>query len=170
MKKGLMLLLLACMVVLPAVAYAEPPDDVFGVFTYEPAGCLLDRWAGDNEFLLGCTDSGVYYEGGTFVGYSYETYDVILHGSQGGYIFEHGWYRGTVTIEEATVVGRTGTLVLEFIGTSPGDIFVWNGTWRIVSGTGDLADLRGSGSWETYGPSTPFTVEYVGKMKFTGIE
>jgi hypothetical protein len=165
MKKGLMLPLLACMVVLPAIAYAEPPDDVLGVFTYTPTGCAETRWAGDNEFMLDCGDTG-WYEG-TFVGESEEEYEVVLHGSEGNFVFEHGWYRGTVTLEEATVAGRTGTLVLEFIGTSPGDIFVWDGTWRIVSGTGGLEGLHGNGKWLTI---APLTVHYEGKMKFTGDE
>jgi hypothetical protein len=165
MGKGLMLLLLACIIVLPAVAYAEPPVDVLGVFTYTPTGCAEIRWAGDNEFMLDCGDTG-WYEG-TFAGESEEEYEVVLHGSEGNFVFEHGWYRGTVTLEEATVAGRTGTLVLEFIGTSPGDIFVWDGTWRIVSGTGGLEGLHGNGKWWTI---APLTVHYEGKMKFTGDE
>ncbi len=45
-----------------------------------------------------------------------------------------------------TVNDREGTLVLQLIGKKPADSD-WAGTWVILSGTGDLANAHGGGTW-----------------------
>jgi hypothetical protein len=163
MKKLLVTLLLVCML-LPTVAHAGPPQDVEGYFVYTPNEDCTIRWAGDNEFWRDCTDWGEYYAG-DFLGDSEEVYDVILHGSQGNYVFESGWYKGIVTLT-GTVLGRSGTVEILFIGFSEGDIFAWTGTWRIVGGTGDLAGVHGQGDWgSSEDPEYP-GVHYWGKVHF----
>jgi hypothetical protein len=119
--KKLLLALFVVGLVLPMAAYAEPPQDVQGYFVYTPNEDCTIRWAGDNEIWRNCTDWGDYYDG-DFLGDSTEVYDVILHGSQGGYVFESAWYKGTVTLD-GTVLGRAGTMEILFIGFSEGDIF-----------------------------------------------
>jgi len=51
-------------------------------------------------------------------------------------------------------MGKTGTLEMLFVGTSPGGtngINNWTGTWRIISGTDELANLHGQGVfWNNY--------------------
>lgn len=163
MKKLLVTLLLVCMV-LPMASlsvYAGPAVDVQGDFTYTPTGCEEERWAGDNQFLLGCADVGDWYQG-DFAGVSEEEYRVVLHGSQGNFVYEYGFYKGTVTFA-GTVAEKTGTLKLKFVGTSPGDIAVWSGTWRIISGTGELANLRGNGVFWSNGL---MDVHYEGQIHF----
>ena len=160
MKKALMLLLLACMM-MPMAVYAGPPTDVEGDFTYVPTYCEEERWAADNQFLLGCHDTGDWPQG-AFVGTSTEVYDIVLHGSQGNFVYEYAFYMGNVTFT-GTVEGATGTLEFLFIGTSPGALDVWDGTWRIISGTGELANLHGNGVFWATGLGA---VHYEGQIHF----
>lgn len=145
MKKVLLALFAVCLV-LPMAAYAEPQTDVVGDFTYLPTGCDEERWANDNQFVSSCHDTGDWYNG-DFAGTSEEVYSVAFHGAaEGGFMYgyEYAFYKGNVTFT-GTVDGKTGTLELLFIGRSPGALDDWNGTWRILSGTGELANLHGNG-------------------------
>lgn len=50
---------------------------------------------------------------------------------------------------DGVVDGKEGTLVLRLVGNKPAD-GGWFGTWVILSGTEDLADIKGQGIW--WGP------------------
>lgn len=169
MKKMLLLLLLVCFI-LPAVAYAGPPEGVEGYFTYVPNMDCEERLANDNLIWRDCTDVGNYYSG-DFLGTSTEVYDFVMHGFQGidslGLpMYDYGWYKGTVTFT-GTVAGREGTMVIMFVGKSPGDIFTWSGSWRIINGTGDLANIHGQGVWgNSEDPDHPGAVHYEGVIHF----
>jgi hypothetical protein len=118
---------------------------------------------------------------GTF-DYNYETvYQEEAHGRTILYALEHeqwtGSFDGTahavfiVLVDEAgamtvdlfstftgTVNGKTGSLVIHLIGEKPSPEEDWAGDWDIVRGIGDLADLRGQGTWGGpgyEGPSPP---------------
>jgi hypothetical protein len=167
MKKGLMLLLLACLV-LPMAARAGPLQDVDGYFTYVPTGCEAERWANDNFIMRDCADVGDYYYG-SFLGDSTEVYDFLMLGRNPDVPippadFEYGFYKGTVTFD-GTVFGEAeGTMQILFVGFSPGDLFTWSGTWRILGGTGDLAGIHGQGEWgSSQDPDYP-GVHYWGKI------
>ncbi len=161
MKKVLFLALLTICLVLPIAAHAGPPVDVQGDFTYLPLGCKEERWANDNQFFYDCADTGDWYQG-DFSGTSTEEYDVVLFGSQGNFVYEYAFYKGTVTFT-GTVAGRTGSLVIKMVGTSPGDVANWTGTWRIISGTGELANLHGNGvTWN----NGLMDVHYEGQVHF----
>lgn len=175
--KKLLILLLLLYILLPVAAYARSPhEDVDGFFRYVPAGDCEQYLAADNLIWRNCTDVG-FYEYGTFIGDSTEVYDLIMHGFKEFTppeppfpplpVFEEGWYKGTVTFT-GEVDGRTGTMVIMFVGKSPGDIFVWSGTWRIISGSGGLANIHGGGTWENADPegSHPGYVHYAGEMHF----
>jgi hypothetical protein len=167
--KKVLFVLLTIGLLLPVTASAAPPDDVDGYFVYTPTGCAEIKRAGKNEIGRDCADVGDYYHG-DFLGISEEVYDLVLHNSQGDlsqniFDFERGWYKGTV-IFTGEVEGRTGTMQIMFVGKSPGDIFVWSGTWRILGGTGDLANIHGNGAWaSSEDPNLP-GVHYWGKIKF----
>jgi hypothetical protein len=163
MKKTLMLLLLACMM-MPMAVYAGPPVDVAGDFTYAPTGCDEERWANDIQFVSSCHDTGDW-PSGDFVGISEEVYSVAFHGAaEGGFMngYDYAFYKGNVTFT-GTVDGKTGTLELLFIGTSPGALDDWSGTWRILSGTGELANLHGKGVFWATGLGA---VHYEGQVHF----
>jgi hypothetical protein len=159
--KKVLLVLLTIGLVLPMAAHAGPPVDVEGDFYYFPTGCEEERWANDNQFLLNCADTGEWYQG-DFSGTSTEEYDVVLHGSQGDFVYEYANYKGTVTFT-GTVAGKTGTLELKMVGTSKGDVANWSGTWRIIGGTGELANLRGNGVHWSNGL---MDVHYEGQIHF----
>jgi hypothetical protein len=165
--KKVLLALLTIGLVLPMAAHAEPPVDVEGYFTYIPT-CGEPHWANDNEVYRDCTDVGDYYAG-DFLGTSTEVYDVVFHDSQGNFVYEYGWYKGTVTFT-GTVYGRGGgaedTVLIMFVGKSPGDVFTWTGSWRIIGGTGEFANLQGQGFFgSSDNPDYP-GVHYEGKIKF----
>jgi hypothetical protein len=61
------------------------------------------------------------------------------------------WYTGLHTYEDFTVDGNTGIVVIQTVGKCPGVYPTpWEGTWKIVSSSGDLAGLTGQGTW--WGP------------------
>jgi hypothetical protein len=76
--------------------------------------------------------------------------------------YEYAFYKGNVTFT-GSVDGKTGTLELLFRGTSPGAVDDWNGTWRILSGTGELANLHGNGVFWANGL---MDVHYEGQIHF----
>ncbi|MBN1811945.1 MAG: DUF3224 domain-containing protein [Anaerolineae bacterium] len=162
MKKVLVALLLVWLV-LPVAVHAGPPTDVEGDFVYVPAVVSL-RQAGDNLFLE-ATDTATWT--GAFVGTSTEEYVVVLHGATGvfgtpDFGFEKANYKGTVTFT-GEVEGKTGTVEILFVGKSPGDLADWTGTWRIISGTGELANLHGTG---VFWNNAIMDIHYEGQIHF----
>jgi hypothetical protein len=115
-----------------------------------------------NMFMVGCTDTGDWYQG-DFDGESTEEYNLILF-KFGGVNFDHGFYMGRVTFE-GTVLGIEGTVELLMQGSSPrpGSLAYWVGTWRITGGTGDLENIHGSGSFESNGL---LDIHYEGQVHF----
>lgn len=153
MKKVVLVLLLVCMI-LPMAVYAGPPIDAQGSFVYTPT-IVSERWADGNYFIY-ATDTAIWE--GTFEGKSTEEYVAVLHSS--GVFF----YKGTVSFT-GTVEGRAGTLEILFVGKSPGTLVDWTGTWRIIGGGGELANLHGNGTfWNT----APLNIGYMGRIHFDG--
>ena len=162
MKKVLLTLLLVCMV-LPIAVHADSPVDVAGDFVYIPAIVSLKQ-AGSNLFI-DATDTATWT--GAFEGTSTEEYVVGLHGSTGvfgtpDFAFKEAIYKGTVTFT-GEVEGKAGTLEILFVGKAPGDLADWTGTWRILSGTGELANLRGTG---VFWNNAPMDIHYEGQVHF----
>lgn len=67
--------------------------------------------------------------------------------------------------------GKWGTLEMRVVGSSPDVPTGWEGKWVILSGTGDLANLRGQGTWwgPGYDPANPLEygkIDYSGKIHF----
>ena len=152
--------------------HAGPPVDVAGDFVYVPVPVGL-RQAGDNLFL-DAIDTATWT--GDFEGTSTEEYVVVLYRTSGGldildpaFTFDQGFYRGTATFT-GEVQGREGTLEILFEGRSPGSLADWTGTWRILSGTGELANLHGTGIFynntDQYGNKIPCDIHYEGQIHF----
>ena len=175
MKRGLMSLLLVWLL-LPVAVHAGPPVDVSGDFVYVPVIVGLKQ-AGDNLFL-DATDTATWT--GAFEGDSTEEYVAVLYRTTGGldifdpaFTFEHAFYKGTV-IFTGEVQGRMGTLEILFEGRSPGDLADWTGTWRILSGTGELANLHGTGIFynntDDVGNKILGDIHYEGQIHFDPAE
>jgi hypothetical protein len=125
------------------------------------------RILGARAYVHGTYEREMAPRDGNFQGESTEVYDVVLFGSEGVLppdlpVFEYGHYKGIVTLT-GTVLGEEGTLEILFVGTSPGDIAYWTGTWRILSGTDDLANLHGQGTFES---NDLMDIHYEGKVHF----
>jgi len=135
----LVILMIALLAVFPVPVSAGPSENVSGLWQYQP---FLEgiRFADGNTFME-TFENGKW--SGTFSGTSTEDGKVVLH-SSGAWSF-----RGIISFV-GEVEGRSGTLTMIAIGTTPDDFTDWTGTWVILSGTGELANLHGQGTW--WGP------------------
>ena len=69
------------------------------------------------------------------------------------------------TLFTGTVLGKSGTLVIKWVGNTKNDLGYWWFEWTILSGTGELANLRGQGTG--WGPGPEFLDEY-GEVELSG--
>lgn len=141
------------LVLAPAVlSYAMPPEPASGTWTYVLTHLEVTKEAGDNIFRYG-EEIGTWH--GTFEGTSEDYFELVVHP------------KGFVTCQgridfEGSVNGRSGTMVILFVGKKNLETGLWSGKWVILNGAGDLVNLRGHGTWD--GPS--FSLEYAGQIHF----
>jgi hypothetical protein len=168
-KLGMLaIVVMMMMVVVPLPASADRPVDAAGEWTYIPDVPSLDKIVGQGTIIdtpLGAlplgpnvfisnTDVGTWT--GTLEGTSYEDFVVVIHK-------KHATYHGSMTFD-GCVMDSCGELVIRTNGSGPWPpLDVWSGTWVIVSGTDELSDLRGQGSW--WGPLGD--LDYDGKVHFS---
>ena len=139
MRKMLSAALIVCIVTLLSTlstpVYATPSTTVSGTvdYTFEVTGM---RVADGNLFLY-----AIEWETwmGDFEGTAVAFFRVEMFSSG----FWNVWLRSTFT---GTVDGKYGTLVIQLVGKKP-DGEDWYGQWVIISGTGELANLYGQGTW-----------------------
>jgi hypothetical protein len=141
MSISLIVLMALSLVALPALA--GPPQRAEGLWQYQPF-ILGVKEAGCNTFLT-TFENGLWT--GTFEGKSTEDGKVVIH-CNGAWSFN-----AIVTFSELTVDGKSGTLKMSVVGTRPDGLADWQGKSVILSGTGELANLRGQGTW--WGPGAP---------------
>lgn len=162
MKKRSLLLIAVLMVALLSAlsvsVHAGPPTMAEGLWEYQPF--IEDMRFADGNTFLETFENGKW--SGTFSGTSTEDGKVVIH-SSGAWSF-----RGIVSFE-GDVNGRSGTLTMHVVGTRPDAFTDWTGKWVILSGTDDLATLRGQGTW--WGPGAPDVglwgdIYYSGKIHF----
>ena len=164
MKKMLSIALLVGMVALMfsqlASVYGQQPTPVSGSFdyTFQVTG---DRLADGNYFLYATEWEN--WEG-DFTGTSVAVFRVEMFRSG----FWNVWLRSTFT---GTVNGKSGTAVIQLLGKKPSGED-WYGQWVVISGTGELANLRGRGTWwgpgyrsDTKAPGDP-DIYYSGQIHF----
>lgn len=170
------MVLVGLLLVLSAPALAGPPEEVEGYFNYVPTGCAYERWAGDNYIGRECDDTGEYGyvpgvpgTAGDFIGDSTEVYEITLHDANPENPFGDftmGWYKGIVEFEGTVLGSDEGTMWIQYIGKSPGNIFLWSGTWQILDGRNGLKGIHGGGTWESCPPGGDFGVCIEGKVHF----
>jgi len=157
MRKMLSAALLMCMVALlstlSTAVHATPPTTAEGRWYYTPYPSP-PRWADGNQFIYGYEYSTWT---GTFDGTSYDVFTVVVHPSGFRYV------EGLIDFD-GTVMGKSGSMVIRFVGKGTGTppTVEWSGQWVILSGTGELASLCGQGTW--WGPAK--AVYYSGKIHF----
>ncbi len=159
---------------LPSTAIAGASQKAEGLWQYTPFLALNVQTIPDGlvRFIPprsdGPVDISTVFESstwtGTFNGVSTDIAGSIIH-------WDTGWWNffGFVDFEQVTVDGKTGGLFMLVEGSKP-DIFAeWRGTWTIVDGTGDLANLVGNGKfWGPGAPGLALTgdIYYDGKIKW----
>ena len=160
MKRATLMVLSLVMVlsVLSISASASPPTTAGGLWQYQPF-ILEARTAGCNMFLH-TFENGLWT--GTFEGTSTEDGKVVVHCSG-------AWSFNAIVSFEGEVDGKVGTLTMSVGGSAPDEFTDWQGRWVILSGTGELANLRGQGTW--WGPGAPDVglwgdIYYGGKVHF----
>lgn len=139
---------------LPA-AQATSPVAAEGTFDYTFE--VIDmKEANGNTWLY-----AIEYEDwvGSFEGTSEAIFRVELFSAG----FWNVWLRSTFT---GTVLGAEGTVVIQLVGKKPAGAD-WFGQWVILSGTGELANLQGQGTWwgPGFGPVSPM-IYYSGQIHF----
>jgi hypothetical protein len=83
--------------------------------------------------------------------------------------FKMTWHSNDVitgsgkTVFTGSVDGKSGTCVIMWVGKTINEEFWWSFKWIIISGTGELSNLRGKGT--CYGPGPP-GVEMTGWIHF----
>jgi hypothetical protein len=160
MRKMLSATLLICTAaLLPTLlivaVHATPPEAVSGYFdyTFEVTG---SREADGNVFIY-AKEWEVWV--GSFKGTAESVFRVEMFSAG----FWNVWLRSTFA---GWVNGEYGELTIQLVGKKPaaGD---WYGQWVILSGTGDLANLHGHGTWwgPGFGAAGP-DIFYAGNMHF----
>jgi hypothetical protein len=156
--KRMLLTLLTLSVILSMLsvpALAGPPTAAEGLWQYKPT--ILDERVADGNIFLETSEEGIWT--GTFEGESTEAGHVVIHSS--GF-----WsFRAIVSFSEVTVDDKTGTLEMSVVGKRPDAGSDWQGRWVILGGTGELATLRGQGTW--WGPGAPGPGEW-GDIPYAG--
>ena len=189
MKKKLFVLL-AVILILSTVAIAAsatPPENAQGYWYYRPTKdpFLGAKFANGNMFLT-IADEGFWT--GTFNGDvncsedlpEIEPPDILAENC--GVSTDIGWvvihsneswfYRGIVSLDPVTVDGKLGTLEMRVSGSRPDALTDWDGgKWVITGGTGELAGLRGQGTWSGPGwlgidPNVYGVIPYSGNIHF----
>ena len=161
MRKKISIAILVCMVALlstvwiPAVHASTPgkkPIPVSGTWAWWADGFSF-RFPGGNTIIC-ATEHDTF--AGTFAGVGEGPFTVTEHPT--GFLTGRGR-----TVFTGTVDGKSGTLVIQWVGNTKNDLGWWWFMWVILSGTGELANLRGEGT--AWGPG-PAGVDYSGKMHF----
>ena len=125
-----------------------------GVWSWTVPHVYEEKVAGGNWFMYAVEDDTFT---GDFLGSGWGDFKIALHIRKG---FMTGDGRTEFT---GTVDGKEGTLVIQWAGNTKNDEGWWWFEWIILSGTDELANLRGQGT--AWGPG-PEGVDYSGEIHF----
>ena len=148
-------------VLLIPTVLASKPMPITGYWNWKAPHSFFDveKVANGNVFYHADDDAKL---NGTFVGTGIDEFTMTFH--------PNGFYTGSGRTEfTGTVMGKSGTLVIMWVGNTKNDDGWWWFKWVIISGTGELADLRGQGTCWGPGPSGPGVwgwAEMTGKIHF----
>jgi hypothetical protein len=167
MKKILMTVAIVVAVVIAAIVVwsvlstsgSTEPKSVKGSWSYEiiearPAG------AGATLTVVTGTSQGTWTR--PFEGTSTSVWKMETADSGAGSFEETVSFEGFVEVEPGK--RRDGTLEILYVGERQDRESAFAGTWEIVGGEGELADLRGGGTF-TSEPNS-YVVDYSGEIHF----
>ena len=131
---ALAIVMLAAQTLAVSEVYATSPTTVNGILTVNMDYVHVNRQSGKSDNVFGTFVGTQYWEGaieGLCVHEGFMKMGV------------NGWMHGTYTFESVTVT------VGSVVATGGLTILGWqHGLWRIIEGTGELANLHGQGSGE----------------------
>ena len=151
MRKKISTLLMTSAIILSALliptVLAKKPISVDGTWSWW-ADDFSFRFAGGNTFISATEHDTLT---GTFTGTGVGPFTMTEHPD--GYYTGSGRTTFTVTVQE-----KSGTCVIRWVGNTEnqpeGD---WWFKWVIISGTGELANLRGQGTCWGFGTQVDMT-------------
>jgi hypothetical protein len=148
-----------------SLAQGTPSTDVSGKFKATPiSGSTIIRDAGTNLFIY--REANGLWTGG-ISGTTHGHQNIISHGWNGlqppASTIEWSTLKIEIFMASALVDGKTGSLTLQIVGKGYAD-GTNIGTWKIMSGTGDLENLHGQGSW--WKAPTDLESSYGGQIHF----
>ena len=182
-KAFAVLTLVMVLLMVSTTVLAQPPMEVGGLWRYQPfikvkvdgecvappaepndGPCIENH---DDNTVMYTFENGEWSQGDFedvlyFDGVSTEDGKVVIHSS--GF-----WSFNAIVSFEGEVDGKSGILKMSVVGKAPDQFSDWKGQWVILSGTGELSNLHGQGTW--WGPGAPAVGEwgdiyYSGKVKF----
>jgi hypothetical protein len=143
---------------LPTSGSTEPRS-VEGSWSYEIGDGGSATGTGELTIVTG-TSQGTWT--GPFEGTSTSFFEMEAKSSGAASLEETVSFEGSVEVE--TGKRSQGTLEILYAGERQERESDWVGTWEIVGGEGDLANLRGSGTF-TSEPNS-YVVDYSGQIHF----
>ena len=153
-KKRLILLASILLLALSACSPSQAEVEPDGIWCYQPVferlkQITFDPYEGDpgKQFLQ------VPYRSkwtGTFTGTSTDYGLLIGHVIDPNAPSAPMVFLDTASFTDVEVDGKVGNLEMDVLGDHPDPTAEWKGTWTITSGTGELKDLQGQGSF--WGP------------------
>ena len=170
MRKKIPALLIISAVILSGLliptVLAKKPIAVSGTWSWRtpsmpsPPGFFTVKKLANGNTFIHADDDALFT--GTFDGTGYDVFTMTVH--------PNGFATGSGrTLFTGTVMGKSGTLVIMWVGNTKDESGWWWFKWVILSGTGELANLRGQGTSWGPGPAGPGVwggVDYTGKIHF----
>lgn len=160
MRKMLLTPLIVCMVALLSLlsmpVHATEPTQGSGSFDSSIPETTTESWFAGGNIIMHMQGGGGYLFG-TFKGkWIHDEWDVV-HLTSGIVTFKGVWD----TPDGVTVDGVQGTVHVSYWGTVDAATGAFQGQWVIISGTGELANLRGKGTmWVDESGVACYTVQY----------
>lgn len=155
---------LVAVMFIPATSAAPPASDQI----LQRAAEGTWSWVNTGWDVWKTTKKGVEHASGTEDGTWTGTFEGTSMDSFAGVFKQSGAFFGLLTVKFEGAVGElTGTLeILTTFEVSADDLDApMTGTWMIVSGTDELANLRGDGTWVYEGADPTDHATYTGIIK-----
>lgn len=162
LRRALAALGLSLAVIIPV--QSRPPSEASGLLQYTPYFVSAST-AGCNTTVV-TFEEGEWF--GSIMGASEDDGRVTVHCS-GLWTFHALSIFENATVIDESGQARSGPLVLSLNGSRPDASSDWFGYWVVLAGEGEIANLRGQGTWS--GPGAPGfelegDIDYEGQVHF----
>ncbi len=136
-------------------AYATKPTSITGTWTFSDTNTIDQKFVSDGSTEFRTVTDNIILSGG-ITGTGTSQRSLTIHD-----IGPNFWVTSqSLFTVKAVVDGKEGTLYIKAVGNSHSSP---DGEWRIISGTDDLANLHGQG---TFSHISPIAFNYAGQIHF----